>query len=133
MIFMYAQESDRGPLLMCGILPEDLAQVKAGQRVFVSLAANDLCMPQWTISVKCGAPDPRDGDECHVAILFESVRALDHFVKQKMTDFPKEVLGSPFNLILFYTESAEKILQDVVTSGIGIERIVDNRPGGMVN
>lgn len=133
MILMYCDKSDRGPMLMCGILPEEIAMAKSGQRLFVSLEAYSKFMPPWTLSINCGALNPNDKAKQHISVQFQCERALDRFVNQRSSDFPKEMLGSPFNLFLFYTESVEKWVEEVMATGVTIEHFEDHRPGGMVN
>jgi len=132
MILMYAKESNRGPILMCGILPDEVAMLKAGRRLFAALADYHKEMPPWTLDINCEIAERKDMAKRHIVISFQR-QSLDQFVKQKMFDLPKESLGAPFNFCLFYTENHESVMTNMLAQGIDIEHFEDHRPGRMVN
>lgn len=130
MIQLFSKTARPLPLVMLGLLPENVRRMKAGDPVYINLRHIHEDCPDWTLSISCdGHMQPKDptAAEKHVTINMQG-DMLDRFMRGKQLDIPLTCI----TLVLFYTEDEDKFTADLMSSGIQIDCFNDNR-GRMVN
>jgi hypothetical protein len=124
-ILLYAKRKDRPALLCLGLLPENITRLKQGWPICRRLGQDIPELKNWGLFIGHNQSAVDDGTPT-VNITFHG-EALDRFTRRKLWEIPAEPPDLPFNITVFYAMDGEKLLSDLMESGVIIEHFTDKR------